>query len=140
MVLDVLIIAGVNETEVLAKIATQMELLTREVRRNRMDWNSMHASVNQISQGCEHCSGQHTFGMCPFADVNNLPMEHAQVVGSFPRPNNPYSNTYNPRVEKPSKRFLEKRPAGSRYGSRCSAATTAAVISARATRVLSAKV
>ena len=64
--------------------------------RSRVDGNSVHASVNQISQGCEHCSGQHAFGMCPFANVNNLPMEQAQVVGSFPRSNNPYSNTYNP--------------------------------------------
>ena len=67
--------AEVNESEVLAKIATQMELLTREVMRNRMDGNSMHASVNQISQGCEQCSGQHAFRMYPFSDVNNLPME-----------------------------------------------------------------
>ena len=89
-------VAGVNESEVLAKIATQMELLTREVMRNRLDGNSMHASVNQISQGCEQCNGQHAYGMCPFVDVNNLPMEQAQVVGSFPRPNNPYSNTYIP--------------------------------------------
>ena len=89
-------VAGVNESKVLAKIETQMELLTREVMRTRLDGNSMHASVNQISQGCEQYSGQHVYGMCPFVDVNNLPMEQAQVVGGFPRPNNPYSNTYNP--------------------------------------------
>ena len=89
-------VAGVNETDVLAKIATQMELLTREVMRTRLDGSSVHAAVNQVNQLCEHCSGQHALGMCPFVDVNNLPMEQAQVVGSFPRSNNPYSNTYNP--------------------------------------------
>ena len=89
-------VPGVNETDVLAKIATQMELLTREVMRSRVDGSSLHASVNQVNQICEHCSGQHAFGMCPFVDVNNLPMEQAQVVRSFPRSNNPYSNTYNP--------------------------------------------
>ena len=73
-----------------------MELLTREVMRSKMDGSSLHASVNQVKQICEHCSGQHAFEMCPFVDVNNLPMEQAQVVGSFPRYNNPYSNTYNP--------------------------------------------
>ena len=64
--------------------------------RSIVDGNSMHAPVNQINQTCEHCSGQHVFGMCPFVDVNNIPMEQAQVVGSFPRSNNRYSNTYNP--------------------------------------------
>ena len=73
-----------------------MELLTREVMRSRVDGSSMHASVNQVNQLCEHCSGQHALGMCAYVDVNNLPMEQAQVVGSFPRSNNPYSNTYNP--------------------------------------------
>ena len=86
----------VNESDILAKMAAQMELLTREVMRTRLDGNSMHTPVNQINQYCEQCGGQHAYGMCPFVDVNNLPMEQAQVVGSFPRPNNPYSNTYNP--------------------------------------------
>ena len=78
-------VAGVNENDVISKLSTQIELLSR-----RLEGSSLHTPVHQISQFCEHCGGHHGFGMCPFVDVNNLRMEQALLVGSFPRPNNSY--------------------------------------------------
>ena len=63
----------------------------------RLNGSSMHAPINQINQYCEMCEGYHGYGLCPFVDVNSLPMEQVQVVGSYPSQNNPYSNSYNPR-------------------------------------------
>lgn len=84
-------VVGVNENNVISKLTTHMEMLTR-----KLEGSSLHAPINQINQYCEHCGGQHGFEMCSFVDVNSLPMEQAQVVCSFLRPNNPYSNSYNP--------------------------------------------
>ena len=85
-------VAGVNESDLLSKMAAQIELMNK-----RLEGMTMNANVNQIGQFCDQCSGQHAYRMCPFVDVNSLPMEQAQVVRSFPRPNIPYLNSYNPR-------------------------------------------
>ena len=86
----------VSESDILTKMAAQMELFTKELMSRRLDGSSMDTPINQINQYCEQCGGQHAYGMCPFVDVNSLPMEQAQVIGSFLRPNNPYPNSYNP--------------------------------------------
>lgn len=81
-----------SENDAISRLTGQVEMLSR-----RLEGSSMQASVQQISQLCEHCGGHHGYRLCPFVDVNSLSMEQAQVIGNFPRPNNPYSNSYNPR-------------------------------------------
>ena len=84
-------VAGVSDIDAISRLTAQIEKLTR-----KLEGSSLHAPVNQIHQFCEHCGGYHGYGLCPFVDVNSLPMEQVQAVGSYPSQNNPYSNSYNP--------------------------------------------
>lgn len=82
-------VAGVSEHDAISRLTSLVEILSR-----MLQGSSIQASVQQINQFCE--GGHHSYGLGPFVDVNILPMEQVQAIGSYPSQNNPYSNSCNP--------------------------------------------
>ncbi len=85
--------AGVHEINAFSVLAAQVANLSKQL--GNMNVNAIQ-STNVI---CDFCVGNHASVDCqvgsPFAISTS---EQANFVSNFQRQNNPYSNTYNPRL------------------------------------------
>ena len=94
-------VAGILEVDPITIITAQIASLTKQVE------NSMSTQAIQTQPGpmiCSTCGGPHPVDQCPTTNpmpfkADDIPLEQANVIGNFRQPNNPYSNTYNPRYK-----------------------------------------
>lgn len=77
--------AGVHEVDAITALAAQMEMLNKKIDRMQA-----HSPI-----ACDFCGGNHPNHECQ-ASSSNSSFDQANYVSNFSRPNNAFSNTYNP--------------------------------------------
>ena len=86
---------GLYAVDPVTALSAQMEALTKQIKRLRTNQTQQCAMGAVI---CDFCGGGHPNHECQTGNsFSNYSMpEQANFVNNFCRPNNPYSETYNP--------------------------------------------